>query len=226
MNISNMGGAIEHWLGFQDKIGRSFMMNEDALKYPLADYLVNDGNIDVGTIRLEHQHPNFSSRQVDLAIIDSTTTQINNIFELKLAKRTTRDTSEKHRIFDDLMRLYLASLETTSKCYFIIAGKAIDFQSNFRGFEATEDNFYKKNIFYKKWFAFNSKVAQTITFDVLTEIDQDYQAIYQGFLTEYPKDKYQGKTPLQLPNQITTTCEFVTADSNQIPYMAGIWSIS
>lgn len=30
MNISNMGGAIEHWLGFQDKIGRSFMMNEDA----------------------------------------------------------------------------------------------------------------------------------------------------------------------------------------------------
>jgi hypothetical protein len=37
MTIANMGGAIEHWLGFQDKIGRSFMMNEDALKYPLAD---------------------------------------------------------------------------------------------------------------------------------------------------------------------------------------------
>ena len=29
MKISNMGGALEHWLGFQDKIGRSFMMNED-----------------------------------------------------------------------------------------------------------------------------------------------------------------------------------------------------
>ena len=52
MNISNMCGAIEHWLGFQDKIGRSFMINEDTLKYPLADYLVNDGNIDVKNIKL------------------------------------------------------------------------------------------------------------------------------------------------------------------------------
>ena len=221
-----MGGAIEHWLGFQDKIGRSFMMNEDALKYPLADYLVNEGNIDVGTIRLEHPHPNFSTRQVDLAIIDKENKKTNNIFELKLAKPTTRDKTEKERIFNDLMRLYLASLATTSKCYFIIAGKAKDFQYSFRGFEATKENSYKKNVFYKKWFAFNSKVEQTTTFDVLAENDQNYQRIYQEFLTEYSEDKYQGTTPLQLPNQITTTCEFVTADSNQLPYMAGIWSIS
>ena len=224
MNISNMGGAIEHWLGFQNKIGRSFMMNEDALKYPLADYLVNEGNINVENIRLEHPHPNFSSRLVDLAIIDSTTTQINNIFELKLAKPTTRDKTEKERIFYDLMRLYLASRETTSKCYFIIAGKTRDFQSNFRMLRTSRG---AKIIFYKKWFAFNArKAVQTTTFDVLAETDQDYQSIYQAFLTEYLKDKYQGTTPLQLPNQITTTCEFVTADSNQLPYMAGIWSIS
>lgn len=219
MNISNMGGAIEHWLGFQEKIGRFFMMNEDALKYPLADYLVNEGNIDVGTIRLEHPHPNFPGRQVDLAIIDNTTIQINNIFELKLAKP-----NGKERIFYDLMRLYLASRETTSKCYFIIAGKTRDFQSNFRMLKTSRG---AKTIFYKKWFAFNSsKAVQTTTFDVLAENDQNYQSIYQEFLTEYLKDKYQGTTPLQLPNQITTTCEFVTADSNQIPYMAGIWSIS
>ena len=225
MNISNMGAAITHWLGFQDKIGRNFMMNEDALKYPLADYLVNAGNIDVGNIRLEHPHPNFSGRHVDLAIIDSTTTQINNIFELKLAKSTTRNTTQKQRIFDDLMRLYLGSIETTDKCYFIITGKTQEFEGNFRMLSVSKTN---KTNFYEKWFAFNlSKTVQTTTtFNVAIETDQNYQSIYQKFITKYSEYKYQGTTPLQLPNQITTTCEFVTAPSYDLPYMAGIWSIS
>jgi hypothetical protein len=44
MLISNLA-TIEHWLWFQNKIDRSFMMNEEILKYPLADYLVNEGNL-------------------------------------------------------------------------------------------------------------------------------------------------------------------------------------
>ncbi len=220
-----MGAAITHWLGFQDKIGRDFMMNEDALKYPLADYLVNAGNIDVGNIRLEHPHPNFSRIQVDLAIIDNTTIKIDNIFELKLAKLATRNTSEKQRIFDDLMRLYLASLITTGKCYFIITGKTQEFETNFRMLGVSKTN---KTNFYKKWFSFNSSktVQTTTTFNVAIETDQNYQSIYQKFIIKYSKYKYQGTTPLQLPNQITTTCEFVTAPSYDLPYMAGIWSIS
>ncbi len=224
MNVSNMGAAIAHWLGFQDKIGRSFMMNEDALKYPLADYLVNAGNTDVETIKFEYPHPNFSSRQVDLAIINNTTKEINNMFELKLAKQITRDTSEKQRIFDDLMRLYLASLVTTSKCYFIIVGKSVNFEENFRKLEVSKAD---KTSFYNKWFAFSSsKATQTTTFDVSAENDPNYQTNYQDFLERYSKDKYQGATPLQLPNQIRTTCEFVTALDINTPYMAGIWSIS
>ena len=116
MTISNMGGAIEHWLGFQDKIGRSFMMNEDALKYPLADYLVNDGNIDIKCVDLEKSHPNFSNRLVDVSVIDNESRKLNNVFELKLAKSTTRNQSEKQRIFNDLMRLYLANKVTDDKC--------------------------------------------------------------------------------------------------------------
>ena len=52
MSESEMGGAIEHWLGFQDKIGRAFMMNEDALKYPLSDYLVNGGGLHLSLIHI------------------------------------------------------------------------------------------------------------------------------------------------------------------------------
>ncbi len=214
MKISNIGGAIEHWLGFQDKIGRSFMMNEDALKYPLADYLVNAGNINVENIRLEYIHPNFSGRHVDLAIIDNITAQINNIFELKLAKPATKTQLEKQRIFNDLMRLYLANITSTGKCYFIITGKTRDFQRYFYKFERNG------SAFYKKWFAFGIGKEGSITFDVATETDEDYQTIYQEFVREYA---YQET----LPAQITTKCEFITAyDERLIPYMAGIWSIS
>ena len=113
MIITNMGLAITHWLGFQDKIGRAFMMNEDALKYPLSDYLVNEGNVDIKSIELQRPHPNFSTRLVDLTVLDLTNQQLKNLFELKLATSYTKHSKEKQRIFDDIIRLYFASLVTT-----------------------------------------------------------------------------------------------------------------
>jgi len=219
MTISNMGGAIEHWLGFQDKIGRSFMMNEDALEYPLADYLVNDGSIDIKFVDLEKPHPNFSNRLVDVSVHDSLTKHLNNIFELKLAKSTTRNQSEKQRIFNDLMRLHLANIVTGDKCYFIITGKSTNFLRDFQDFSNNE------NRFYKNWFSFAK--GQSLTFDVASETNTDYFSIYQTFVNKY-SGSYQGTgtNVLQLPNQITTTCEFITGfKATLVPYMTGIWSV-
>lgn len=220
MTIANMGGAIEHWLGFQDKIGRSFMMNEDALKYPLADYLVNDGSIDINSINLEKPHPNFSNRLVDVSVFDSTSKALNNVFELKLAKSTTRNQSEKQRIFNDLIRLHLANIVTGDKCYFIITGKSINFQRDFRDYPNTGTSFYKK------WFSFVK--GQSLTFNVSTETNADYLSIYQTFVTKY-SGSYQGTggAALTLPNQITTKCEFITGfKATLVPYMTGIWSVT
>lgn len=220
MTIAKMGGAIEHWLGFQDKIGRSFMMNEDALKYPLADYLVNDGKIQIKSIDLEKPHPNFSNRLVDVSVLDNVSGALNNVFELKLAKSTTRNQSEKQRIFNDIMRLYLANIVTGDKCYFIITGKSINFQQDFQNYPNTGTSFYKK------WFAFTK--GQKITFDVATETNNDYKTIYQNFLSKYSVSyKATGTSVLQLPNQITTTCEFLTGfKATVVPYMTGIWSVT
>jgi hypothetical protein len=218
---AKMGGAIEHWLGFQDKIGRSFMMNEDALKYPLSDYLVNEGNIDIKSVDLEHPHPNFSSRLVDLAIFDSTKKQLNNVFELKLAKKSTRTKSERQRIFNDLIRLHLANSVTANKCYFIITGKSTNFQLYFKNFQHVA-----KSDFYKKWFDFEK--GQSVTFDVAAETDINYEPIYKKFKTDY-EGNFQGigTTTLNLPKQITTTCEFITGfQRTVVPYMTGVWSVS
>ena len=216
-----MGAAISHWLGFQEKIGRSFMMNEDALKYPLSDYLVNEGNIDIKAVNLERPHPNFSSRRVDLTILDTVTQQPDNLFELKLATSYTREKKENQRIFNDIIRLYFASLVANEKCYFIITGKSANFQRDFQDFPSNV------NGFYKKWFSFTK--GQTLTFNVATETDPIYLGIYQTFQTKYGTN-YQGTgtTILNLPNTITTKCEFVTAayKKQSVPYMTGIWSIT
>lgn len=214
-----MGSAIAHWLGFQEKIGRSFMMNEDALKYPLSDYLVNEGNINIKSIELERAHPNFSSRQVDLTIIDTVTQQLNNLFELKLATSYTRNQGEKQRVFNDIIRLHLASQLTTDKCYFLISGKTTNFKRDF------QDLPINTNRFYEKWFSFVK--GQTKTFDVLSETNPTYLSIYQKFLTDY-QNNYQGTTAtLKLPQTITSKCEYITAYRKQfVPYMTGIWSIT
>jgi len=220
MVISNLGGAIEYWLGFQHKIGRSFMMNEDALKYPLADYLVNEGNVDLQLIDLEIAHPNFSNRQVDLTVFNIQNRTVKSLFELKLAKEETWYQAEKQRIFNDLIRLYLGSLVSTEKCFFIITGKTSHFQTDFKN---------TPNIgirFYDKWFDFTK--GQSKTFDVATETDLIYLDIYREFRTKY-SNTYQGQPNniLQLPNQITTTCEFITAfNPTLVPYMIGVWSVT
>jgi hypothetical protein len=48
MDVAQMGSALNHWFGFQEQIGREFMMNEDAMKYSISDYLANHGGISNG----------------------------------------------------------------------------------------------------------------------------------------------------------------------------------
>lgn len=218
-----MGGAIQHWLGFQDKIGRAFMMNEDALKYPLADYLVNSGDVSINTIELEYPHPNFPNRLIDLTITTNNSVgrvkgeQMVNAFELKLAKTITRTENERKRIFNDLIRLHMANQYTTEKCYFIITGKSKAFQTDFHKFNLNG------NEFYRKWFSFVK--GEQVPFAVSTETDPTYKNIYVSFVSKYKKG-FQGTTTLKLPTQIITTCEFVTPFTVRfVPYICGIWSV-
>lgn len=218
-----MGGAIEHWLGFQDKIGRAFMMNEDALKYPLSDYLVNGGGLHINAIELEYPHPDFPNRLIDTVITDNIDIgrkdgeSLVNAYELKLARTNTRYDPEKKRIFNDLIRMYMANKHSTSKCYFIITGKSIHFERDFRNHKVNGVDFYRK------WFKFVK--GDEATFQVNTETDTIYKDIYDSFIEKYKK-RFQGTGTLTLPTKITTTCEFITAYKSQlVPYISGIWSV-
>jgi hypothetical protein len=219
MNEAQMGGAIEHWLGFQDKIGRSFMMNEDAIKYPLSDYLVNDGGIEINSILLERAHPDFSNRLIDVVTLDQVAgnNQIESAFEVKLAKANTRHLKERKRIFNDLIRLHLAKQYSSGKCYFIIAGKSAYFERDFRHFEVNGKEFYAN------WFSFAR--GKQCRIKVRGARKKHFSEIYKAFIKDY-KGSYSGIGGLKLPKEIKTTCEFITAFKSQyVGYMAGIWSI-
>lgn len=222
IDVSQLGWALAHWLGFQEKIGRDFMMNEDAMKYPLSDYLANHGEIPISTIELERAHPDFSKRLIDVIISTPSVNnangnnQIINAFELKVAKAATGNTSEKERIFNDLIRLHLVKKYAAGKCYFIISGKSRYFLQSFHNLTTRG----KLTPYYSKWLSFQA--GASTTFNVSTEIDPEYRDIYQAFLDDYQN----AANTLQLPTQMTTTCEFITPLNTQVvPYMTGVWSV-
>ena len=47
--------SVTYWLSYQERIGRSFMIQESSLKYPVADYLTGTG-LSVELIDLEYPH--------------------------------------------------------------------------------------------------------------------------------------------------------------------------
>lgn len=209
MNIDQIGKTLIHWSGFQENIGRSFMMNEDALKYPLADFLFNQGGATIDNVHLEHVHPKFPSRRIDLVVKESGG-HFNSSFEFKLATKYTRTNAEKQRIFDDLMRLFFLAEGSRGSKFFIIIGKTIHFMRDFQQFPNTEQ------AYYQEWFSFTAGEQKVISLRGAKA--QEYTDVYQDFSKRYLQD---------LPESITTECKFITGFGlSHVPYMVGIWTVT
>jgi hypothetical protein len=86
--------SVTYWLSYQDKTGRGFMIQESALKYPVADYLTGIG-IPLVEIQLEFLHPELKNRRIDVVTTDNPTDisdyQILTAFEFKMVQVTTKD---------------------------------------------------------------------------------------------------------------------------------------
>jgi len=219
--------SISYYLSYQDRIGRSFMVNESSLKYPVADYLTSL-KMSSANIRVEYYHPFLQKRQIDLIITDDSQ-NIETAFEFKLAQSHTKYEAEQKRIFNDLMRLYLLSKTKATSAYFVVAGKESDFIQSFRSIpsERPKSNI-KKDLpepkgFYTKWFTFKANESQT--FNIKNASDSEYVDIYNAFLNKY---KLQDSSiTLDLPDTLITKCIAISALSRDFPtpYVAGVWKI-
>ena len=61
IDFSKLILSVTYYLSYQDKIGRSFMVDESSLKYPVADYLTSL-EMPLANIQLEFSHPDLWRR--------------------------------------------------------------------------------------------------------------------------------------------------------------------
>lgn len=223
--------SVTYYLSYQDKIGRSFMVDESSLKYPVADYLTSL-EMPLANIQLEFSHPDLWRREIDLVTTDQPNKKlkqkIESAYEFKISRQNTKYEPEQKRIFNDLMRLYLIGKSNGSSCYFIMAGTQKEYIQYFRSIPTTRPDPNNKDLpipegFYTEWFDF--KADEVKTFDVKKAVVKIYGDIYSAFQNDYKaKD---GKTTIDLPDKLTTKCIAISALSREFPtpYVGGVWKI-
>lgn len=235
------GMGIEYWFRFYQVIGKTDLLNEDSIKFPVVEYLIADGDDSLKNIKLEDNHPVFLSREVDL-ISKETSGKINYCIEFKLANKTTMSVQERQRIFDDIARLFFANSKKDVPTYLIIAGKTIHFLSEFRsvigkttgkrGRKKRKSETQKLDLqqpcgFYSdKWFSFDME-NPIIIIDIENETDEVYKNHYQNFKTNYLCGE---NALLEMPNKIKTILKYTTEikeedTTGNIPAMVSIWKI-
>lgn len=219
--------SATYFLSYQDKIGKTFMIDESSLKYPIAEYLTSL-EMPLANIQLEFPHPDLKKRSIDLVTTDNLKKKIENVFEFKISKQATKYESEHKRIFNDLMRLHLMEKSNGSSCYFLIVGTQSDFIQYFRSVVTKRPTKNNKDLpipegIYTEWFKFKKGDAQT--FDVKNASNKEYEKIYEAFITKY-KAKKIGAI-LELPDKIKTTCIDISPLSREFPtpYVGGIWKV-
>lgn len=239
--IKQLGSSIQSWLSYISSVGRSFVLGESSIKLPLAEF-IGTKIADADAVKLEYLHPNLFMKRMDLYYKKmNDTNEYQTAFEFKYIKdASTLDDTEKQRIFNDLMRLFVFVNEATveSKGYFLICGSQYEFDISFQKIIPTKKHFGPRRFkatkipnsygFYKKWFSFDlSDPVKSINPNVTNRIHSKY---YAKFFSDYnePYNRSMGKD-LPKPKEIFTKLIFLSQDNNlkEVPLSMklGIWEI-
>ncbi|MGB3227093.1 MAG: hypothetical protein WBB02_03890 [Saprospiraceae bacterium] len=240
MNVSQLATAVMSWMSYISAVGRRFILSEGAIRFPVAEYL---GQSNADGIELEYSHPKLFRKRFDLFFNVPPDKKL--FFEFKyINKGSTRFATEKQRVFNDLMKLYLY-LSDKQKGYFLICGSQFEFASSFQTFQISPPSGIGDYIsprkrttpptnitsqgFYTEWFSFDRNITEK-------EIDiknstKEYKEIYDTFLSEF-KDPFKRKDGgnLKLPESLTTNLIFLSEDLKYEsklfhPSKVGVWEI-
>lgn len=241
MNFTQAAKGIELWFRFHQTIGKGDLLNEDSIKYPLVEYLIADGDDSLKNIKLEDSHPVFNTREVDLISKDEKG-NLYYVIEFKLASKFTMKVQERQRIFDDIARLYFVNSKHNINTYLIVAGKTIDFLTEFRSVtgktpgkrgrkkKATDKPklslLNPSGFFSDKWLSFDL-TSPTKVINIEKETETEYTSHYSNFKSNYLVDDQK---TLQMPKSIKTVLEYITEikeedTTGNVPAMIGIWKV-
>lgn len=128
--------AIHHWLNYMCKVSRIDILAEDAIKFPLIEYI--ERNLDVKKSYLERGYEEFliqdifnDQKRVDVMWEDEETEYL---IELKYVKENSYTQSQRY--FNDIVRLSLAlklKKEKKRRCFLLICGSAAYFAEQLIG---------------------------------------------------------------------------------------------
>jgi hypothetical protein len=67
-DLIQLANAVQWWMSYTSAVGRSYVLAESSIKYPLTEYLERTSP---NEIKLEYPHPKLKKRRIDICFEDS-----------------------------------------------------------------------------------------------------------------------------------------------------------
>lgn len=232
--VINMAKAVHYHLAYINSVARTDVVAESCFRLPATEYIERHPNLGF-SIFLEHLHPVFKYRRIDLAWARGNDKAPTSFMEMKYVKSGTADTIEIQRFYNDLERL--ASILAASrdvKCYFLASGLSINWEECFKNkyipdetktaTESAKKGKKKPNLLkvaseYNSWFSFDREKPVKII-----KLKEDH-SWHKEFLKQYEKRKEAPDFSLR---RFTTRLLWISGTNTKAlneNTVTGIWEI-
>ena len=239
--------TIHYWLNYMCKVSRVDLLAEDAIKFPLLDYM--ERNLSISKGQTEQNYNEFltqgffnTDKYIDITLEDEETEYF---IELKYVKNDTR--AKKQLYFNDLVRLSLAlrvsKYQKKRRCFFIVCGNTAEFKEQFHGLLSQEDTQGGNAIGKKRgrkpknpfaeWLQFNLNVKdryKEIVYDADTKTISFKNFIKDYFSADNKSISSKKRKKINKEENVMYLCSFYTkliwlADDYVDEQSTGLWEV-
>lgn len=239
--------TVHYWLNYMSRVSRIDLLAEDAIKFPLLEYI--ERNVSINKGQTEQNYDEFltkgffnTDKFIDISFKDEKTEYF---IELKYVKNDTKAKNQLY--FNDLVRLSLALRVNNSsknrRCFLVVCGKATEFKEKFHGRKTQGDMSGGDFVNNKRGRKPTNPFAKWLRFDFKT--DNGYKEIvydpnatkgpFKNFIKEYfEADKKANdskkKKKIDREENVTYLGSFYTklrhiSEENDDEQSTGLWEV-
>ncbi len=193
--VIDMARAVHYHLSYLNAVSRTESVAESCFRQPAIEYIERHPQLGY-SVFLEHRHPIYKYRRIDLSWAKGNTDTPSSFMEMKYVKVETAGEPEQQRYYNDLLRLAsVLANNKESKCYFLASGQILNWEQCFinaytpdesnkkiaeTGTEKREPNKLMVKSVYNNWFSFdnNNPVKEVVISNDITrykEFQKDYK---------------------------------------------------
>lgn len=230
--VIDMAKAVHYHLSYINSVSRTDVVAESCFRFPAIEYIERHPKFGYSVI-LEHSHPVYKFRRIDLAWAKKGADSPSAFMEMKYVKKETAEKSEQQRYYNDLERLAtILSTDNNAKCYFLASGLSLNWEDCFMNTykpdetntdtEVTKAGKKKKNdrkikSVYNDWFSFSAEKPGKVI-----KIKDDIW--HRAFIGDY---KRRNDVPEPSLRRFTTRLLWISGDAHSFEdtSITAIWKI-